>query len=101
MKTKNTKHTPGPWKVAEDDSCCILARGKHIITAHDTDGGRSETGRGSRNARLIAAAPEMLEALETILKAFAPNGTEGLRLNQQNAIGRAMNAVNRAKGGAA
>lgn len=64
---KLRKRTPGPWTVAPEDACCIMAKGKHILTAHDKDGGRSEGNIGSRNARLAATAPELLSALETAL----------------------------------
>lgn len=60
------KHTKGPWKIAENDSCCVVARNRHIVTAFDIDGGRSETGKGSANAKLIAAAPEMHSLLTKI-----------------------------------
>src|SRR5262245_49400347 len=44
-----------------------------------------------------AAAPDMLEALESVVRAFAPHGTEGLNIKQQAAIGRAMNAIHNAR----
>jgi len=51
------KHTPGPWIV-----------GNNKVDIHDTtvEFGPIATCMSSRNARLIASAPEMLEALERI-----------------------------------
>ena len=73
MKNK-TKFTPGPWKTYDTDACCIKARGRHIATAHDSDGGRSQSGIGSKNAALIAAAPDMFEALADCIHEFRDSG---------------------------
>lgn len=65
----DTAHTPGPWNVAQNivagedtfiyDECAdrlAIVRGKDV--PHSI---------ASANARLIAAAPELLEALRTVL----------------------------------
>lgn len=70
----DTKHTPGPWlAVAESAVQCGFKR--HHISAKDGDCfmyvakaldiGSSKAEREA-NARLIAAAPDMLEALQNI-----------------------------------
>ena len=53
-------HTPGPW---QQDGQYIAAQGvdEYIVTCHGAD--------GSANARLIAAAPELLAALRKIVAA--------------------------------
>ena len=57
-----TKHTPGPWRV---DYMTVLAGTKNLVAECASMAvGESES---KANARLIAAAPEMLEALKTIL----------------------------------
>jgi hypothetical protein len=68
-----TKHTPGPWSWSKD-----MSDGKAGI--YEGDGGRDdvliaevtdeETGNGTAiaNANLIAAAPELLEALKTTVE---------------------------------
>lgn len=91
----NSKHTPGPWNVAENDSCCIMAKGKHIATAFDTDGGRSESRRGMRNARLIAAAPELLEACREGLRLLEIN----LEYNRGKVSDLLKAAIRKAEGG--
>lgn len=56
-------HTPGPWVELHDfDGDYGIFGGPNLVavTNHDTD-------EDHANARLIAAAPEMLEALEELL----------------------------------
>lgn len=59
-----TKHTPGPWKPwmtgFDNQSFAIGPNGKTPIAK--TLGGNKETNEA--NARLIAAAPDLLEALK-------------------------------------
>ena len=75
----NTRHTPGPWKIEQGTN------GDAVITHSDTEL-RShvariyaatlcpEHGTVEDNARLIAAAPDLLEALQAI----AGKGIAGL-----------------------
>lgn len=51
-------HTPGPWEVQDDCATSIWAGGHYIAETY-TD--------GEANARLIAAAPDLLAALEAIV----------------------------------
>ena len=69
----NTQHTPGPWEVSEYRPPYDDMGGDYSIGYTDADGvfweiATLEPWRGSRHAdaRLIAAAPELLEALELI-----------------------------------
>ena len=65
-------HTPGPWKlrrakhVLEHDF--ILRAGPHTLAWSIPRADRSNTRKSEHiaNAKLISAAPELLEALETI-----------------------------------
>lgn len=75
----NTKHTPGPWRtLAKNPRKIVTAETRHTIVAScytDASNGpglRTKQSAGSppredaeANARLIAAAPELLEALES------------------------------------
>lgn len=57
-----SKHTPGPWKAvptAFGPIDIVVSDGRDIVTVYG--GG---TGNKEANARLIAAAPDMLEALK-------------------------------------
>lgn len=61
----SSKHTPGPWAYQEDsDAYTHIVRGpgnRFICQLAQTTSAEIEA-----NARLIAAAPEMFEALDTI-----------------------------------
>ena len=72
MKT-NTQHTPGPWLRLHEDK--LQSQTKAIVTENASMGGVGEViawsnnycGRASEaNARLIAAAPDLLSALQNI-----------------------------------
>lgn len=72
-----TKHTPAPWVAewsirGEDE----VKRGWHVFNENTVDvygcvadcvGGVEENGEAEANARLIAAAPELLEALVQVI----------------------------------
>ena len=71
-----TKHTPGPWIALESDSTTM-----YVDDAFGFDGGRdyylAEIRHGDpvelkANARLISAAPDLLELVKT-----ANHGTKG------------------------
>jgi hypothetical protein len=69
----NTKHTPGPWVQAEYSKLDIVANGDTFIaTARDGLNGIARE-RAIANARLIAAAPELLAALESLVAEYEPN----------------------------
>ena len=53
------KHTPGPWSINGNK---IDGNGYHIVSVNS-----HRTSEGEANARLIAAAPELLEIVKSIL----------------------------------
>ena len=65
----NSKHTKGPWVVYDDSNegktnrLEIAARGKTVARIY-----HSVPEEDWPNARLIATAPDLLEALQTMLK---------------------------------
>lgn len=64
------KHTPGPWRVERQNSSpttgeWMIAGAKPGYLAEVRDCG---SGCAKANARLIAAAPELLEALEMVMR---------------------------------
>lgn len=66
-----TEHTPGPWKVMQGS----LTFPKLLIRAPQTDKAIADCdyqqgAEGQANARLIAAAPDLIKALEAMLKAY-------------------------------
>jgi hypothetical protein len=66
MRSNTTvKHTSGPWnfhKQGEANSYCLLTNQKHWVIAFNQNG-ELWTPEQIANAKLIAAAPELLEAL--------------------------------------
>ena len=58
-----TKHTPGPWSVEKDGLYLIGASGAGNVAYVGTP----FVGDAEANARLIAAAPAMLAALQQIV----------------------------------
>lgn len=59
-----TKHTPGPWTYDETWALILAEHGAEIAAVHAA---RSVKGEPQANARLIAAAPTMYEALQAII----------------------------------
>jgi hypothetical protein len=60
------KFTPGPWELGDEAPLTIYAKDGYAVTgiadADESEGGRPE--EDVANAHLIAAAPEMYEALD-------------------------------------
>lgn len=91
MTAEVAKHTPGPWVVDEDDPHCVYAQDGDADpwfvaeAAYDCGPGMS----GKANARLIAAAPDMLTALRTIALHVTSLDAAGIRELADEAIARA------------
>lgn len=58
-----SEHTKGPWKQRGEDSVCVIDANDNAIAFTDTFLPKKEC---IANAKLIAAAPELLEALKKI-----------------------------------
>jgi len=88
------KHTPGPWTV-ESDGTSIACSTQVFITAPAPDGAGLDEEKA--NAALIAAAPELLDALHVLLeqyrKLFDNNDSQ-----QVQAYYDAKAAITKAKG---
>ena len=72
-------HTPGPW-TAKAYATGVVSATKHVVaTIPQGYSARIPPEERVGNARLIAAAPEMLEALKQVTNAFARyiSGSEG------------------------
>ena len=100
------KHTPGPWKIEVE----LGSRHYEFLIAKDAgDRGRgiaiaeTRAGSGSErdNARLIAAAPELLAALETAYMALIGYLPAHRNDVTDAAIGAARAAITKATGDAA
>jgi len=68
-------HTPGPWAaIQRDDDCWDIYSDVHgnIATLHDPIGFELVMDNIEADARLIAAAPDLLEFIESITDALGP-----------------------------
>lgn len=88
-----TQHTPGPW--IYDDGHLFTSdttrEYNSIATLHDI---YKNDGTPESNAAIIAAAPDMLEALEDLVHAHNTGmGSSAVQLR----IERAKDAINKAK----
>ncbi len=67
-------HTPGPWKVGHRQNVIVNSYGTILANcefSHSAKNRRKPTGEQSiANARLIAAAPDLLEALKLVWSMF-------------------------------
>lgn len=94
-------HTPGPWQVNRkykmSVETCADGQGINLIAeCSDPDGFRT-SGEDQANARLIAAAPELLAALEVITACVDRNGGS-VRTITPEAIIQARAAIAKARG---
>ena len=97
MMTTKTEHTPGPWTV---HSCEMHPHheitaecGRRIATQNDHHDGQDKA-----NARLIAAAPELLTALRAVL-ACPAMCDDAAHPETVKAKEIAMDAITKAEGG--
>ena len=92
-----TTHTPGPWRIgrgAQADPFAIEAEARTV--AHVKHAGRDQT---EANARLIAAAPEMLDALyDLVLQADDTGCSDDLIVTSARAIETARALLDRIDG---
>jgi hypothetical protein len=105
-----SKHTPGPWQVQDAYlNVFTCTNGTTGLTVHlakvnavQCAGGRAEA---LANARLIAAAPDLLEALVELSKSFVdtyfddPRSDEEIDGHQEFWENKARAAIAKATGG--
>ena len=98
-----SKHTPGPWQWTQhfDPTISIYKDGfGQIARLYD-----SSAGTGKANARLIAAAPDLLEALQGILGYFDSGNSVSVSQAtikaRSDEVKAARAAIAKATGGAA
>lgn len=88
-------HTPGPWVVERaDDAYCIANVGNLVIIP---GGGKVKHDNAEADARLISAAPDLLEALEMIV-AEADSYTARTGKPVYNWLDQARAAIAKARG---
>ena len=76
-----TKHTAGHWEVNESNRCVfsIIGGVYHSICRVSAPTKYADDGTSEANARLIAAAPELLEALKEIASETYDEWTNGAK----------------------
>lgn len=96
-----TKFTPGPWTVGDASECGYYVwdpQGERIVAEAYPDYNQDF----EANAALIAAAPEMLEALELMLESFGIMRAAGVNVlgfdSAVEARVKAHNAIAKARG---
>ncbi len=88
------KHTPGPWIVDSNypsdvlaDACAIVIQDRSI---------NIDSAEVHANARLIAAAPELLVALSLMIEVYK---VDNQSIIKTAVLTKAYNAINKAVGG--
>lgn len=84
------QHTPGPWRYVHEPGYC-----GELIAQDGTTIAEFVVEPSLDNARLIAAAPELLEALQALVNEPQPLGIDS------TAYQAALVAITKATGGAA
>ena len=95
--TTTQQHTAGPWKVVE----ATVQSEEYVIC--DCDGfGDGAAPQIEANARLVAAAPDLLDALEELVERDRAEAAEaGFTDDEMTWLEDARRAIAKAKGGAA
>ena len=91
------KHTPGPWQWTQhfDPTISIYKDGfGQIARLYD-----SSAGTGKANARLIAAAPDLLDALKALTHSL--DVEDLVHDDQRSSFAAAIAAIAKATGGSA
>lgn len=95
------KHTPGPWRVVADESAaqvtgfpCIEADGYTVV---GLEGMYGDIETDFANARLIAAAPDLLDALADAVDAWETHCESG-DMMQGDWVRDARAAIAKARG---
>ena len=80
-----SEHTPGPWEASRWRVCHDITGRAGVIcdTATNTT---TRTPENEANARLIAAAPDLLRELTRLVDVLAPFETDGMRLESARAV---------------
>lgn len=97
-----TKHTPGPWDICRVNVLMIYAdNGLRIADCQCDDQPDMPEEQEEANAVLIAAAPEMLDALDMCAEVLAELARLDDGTPSVSALSMARAAIAKAKGGAA
>lgn len=88
----SNKHSPGPWRVSlTDDTVVIDATGAEVAAISGDYNQPDEWPTMEANARLIAAAPDLLDTLENLIIGI------GMGWDLEGLIAAACDAVDKAR----
>ena len=93
-------HTPGPWTTGRSELEVVDPKGRMIAALGAEAGANQKEEEQLSNARLIAAAPELLEALEFFFNIMHDYESSLRKGYVKLALDQARAALARAKGGA-
>ena len=83
-------HTPGPWVIDAEDNLIHAADARHTVICNV---GNMKNHGIAADARLIAAAPELLAALQMLTRGY------GVTFHDQALRSFAKEAIDKATGG--
>lgn len=94
------KHTPGPWNLHKHAFACVTSEKMMVANCAVTTSNIEDLQPTQMaNARLIAAAPDLLEAVAGLIRlSEAIRHSVGLGKNQLERIERAKAAIAKAEG---
>ena len=96
-----SQHTPGPWFASEvtgDEEPCYISAHRWESLAKVYGNEEADFAQeGRANARLIAAAPELLEALHLMVEALQPAEVDFVDY-ERIAMEKARAAIKKARG---
>lgn len=92
-KAVEARHTPGPWAIDSRNGSCYVVAPDAATTVAEVKLPTDE--QGDADARLIAAAPDLLAALKAVVTPQA--GGAFRNLTGENAM-RALDAIQKAEG---
>tara|TARA_R110001632_G_scaffold77797_1_gene175095 strand:+ start:477 stop:767 length:291 start_codon:yes stop_codon:yes gene_type:complete len=94
MKILKDTHTQGEWKEDWNKNGVFISSEDGTICKVSSINGAINFAEFKRNAKLIAAAPELLEALQKMHDTFNADGTN--QATRNNANRQAINAIQNA-----
>lgn len=91
------KATPGPWHIGGAHGVIVYAGDGYAVASCATYHGRFTNEEAERNSNLIAAAPDLYEALNEIVKSLSDQDDEGMIEHAQQMIDARL-ALSKARG---
>ena len=88
-----SNYTKGPWRYAEELSAIVFVQDHKVKTIADFGKTSLSKEEDRANAALIASAPDMLDALEAVDRAWVGDGIEMIE-----AVDLCLLAIAKAKG---